>query len=41
MEALRKNPLPKPRKPAYPNYHNGRSTTSEGKATKETRKSGN
>jgi tricorn protease len=41
MEALRKNPLPKPRKPAYPNYHNGRSTTSEGKTTKETRKSGN
>ena len=41
MEALKKNPLPKPRKPAYPNYHDGRSTTSEGKTTKETRKSGN
>jgi len=40
LEELRKNPLPKPRKPAYPNYHNGRSTTSEGK-TKDTRKSGN
>ena len=32
MEALRKNPLPKPRKPAYPNYHNGRSTTTSGRA---------
>jgi len=43
MEALRKNPLPKPRKPAYPNYHNGRSTTSEGQGVKakDTRKSGN
>lgn len=41
MEALRKNPLPKPRKPAYPNYHNGRSTTSGGQTTKETRKAGN
>lgn len=41
MEALKKNPLPKPRKPAYPNYHDGRSTTSEGKTTKDTRKSGN
>jgi tricorn protease len=40
MEALKKNPLPKPKKPAYPNYHNGRSTTS-GQPTKETRKSGN
>ena len=28
MEALKKNPLSKPRKPAYPNYHNGRSTSS-------------
>ncbi|MEK6322541.1 MAG: PDZ domain-containing protein [Acidobacteriota bacterium] len=23
LDALRKNPLPKPKKPAYPNYHNG------------------
>src|SRR4029079_19125008 len=41
MQALKKNPLPKPRKPAYPNYHDGRSTTSDGKTTKDTRKSGN
>jgi len=41
MEALKKNPLPKPRKPAYPNYHNGRSTTSEGAKAKDIRKSGN
>jgi tricorn protease len=40
MEALKKNPLPKPRKPAYPNYHNGRPTTSGGQA-RETRKPGN
>jgi tricorn protease len=39
MEALKKNPLPKPRKPAYPNYHNGRSTTSG--PAKDPRKSGN
>ena len=39
MEALKKNPLPKPRKPAYPNYHNGRSTS--GQPPKDTRKSGN
>ncbi|MDQ3666580.1 MAG: hypothetical protein M3410_08390 [Acidobacteriota bacterium] len=23
MDALRKNPAPEPRKPAYPNYHRG------------------
>ena len=41
MEALKKNPLQKPRKPAYPNYHNGRSTTSARPVPKETRKAGN
>jgi len=28
MEALRRNSPPTPRKPAYPNYHNGRPTVS-------------
>ncbi len=29
LEALKKNPLPKPKKPAYPNYHNGRAVSSK------------
>ena len=29
IEALKKNPLPKPKKPAYPNYHNKRPETSQ------------
>jgi hypothetical protein len=41
MDALKKNPLPKPRKPAYPNYHNGRSSTSKAQGAKDTRKPGN
>jgi tricorn protease len=28
LEALKKNPLPKPRKPTYPNYHSGRPASS-------------
>ena len=33
LDALRKNPLPKPSKPAYPNYHNGTRAPSSGRSS--------